>query len=169
MGTRQGSHPSRALAEPQGAGRGGGVPQCRRSRRGKPVYADAIADHHRVPNSRYTFPASRWSSKGGRDGAVWPSRKVRAPWAGCWLTASRGDSKESATENRPPGVRATVRPGKGETVWQEHTALLVTGGARQTPPGARPNRDRGATRRRGPRRLQIPSWSLEPAGNGRPR
>src|SRR4029077_12134877 len=24
--------------------------------------------------------------------------------AGCWLTASRGDSKDSATENRPPGV-----------------------------------------------------------------
>ncbi len=56
---------------------------------------------------------------------------------GCWLTASGGDSKESATENRPPafcalepiGARGTphrglpshpvsfsIRGGKGETV-----------------------------------------------------
>ena len=31
--------------------------------------------------------------------------------AGCWLTASRGDPKESATENKPPR-----KGGKGETV-----------------------------------------------------
>ena len=33
--------------------------------------------------------------------------------AGCWLTASRGDSKDSATENRPPAPQGA---GKGETV-----------------------------------------------------
>lgn len=31
--------------------------------------------------------------------------------AGCWLTASRREPKESATENRPPAIEA----GKGET------------------------------------------------------
>jgi len=42
-----------------------------------------------------------------------PSRKVRAPWAGDWLTASRDDSKESATENKPPRARGNrvVRQG----------------------------------------------------------
>ena len=34
----------------------------------------------------------------------------RARW---WLTATRGDPRDSATENRPPG---TSVPGKGETV-----------------------------------------------------
>ena len=33
--------------------------------------------------------------------------------AGWWLTATRGDPRDSATENRPPGTSA---PGKGETV-----------------------------------------------------
>ncbi len=41
--------------------------------------------------------------------------------AGCWLTASRGDSKESATENKPPASQGApqgdfLRTGKGETV-----------------------------------------------------
>ncbi len=42
--------------------------------------------------------------------------------AGCWITSSGGDPKESATENRPPGLRGERRaarrkfPGKGETV-----------------------------------------------------
>ena len=47
--------------------------------------------------------------------------------AGCWLTASRGDPQESATENKPPmddGLWAGVT-GKGETVRQERTS---TGG-----------------------------------------
>jgi hypothetical protein len=45
--------------------------------------------------------------------------------AGCWLTASRGDPQESATENKPPmggGLRAAVT-GKGETVRQERTSV----------------------------------------------
>ena len=57
--------------------------------------------HH--PQARYTrvgFPLEfgGWSRRRSS-----PSRKVRAPWAGCWLTASRDDSKESATESKPPG------------------------------------------------------------------
>ena len=55
--------------------------------------------------------------------------------AGCWLTARRGNPTESATENTPPRLR-----GKGEPVRQELTAPVATSGARQTPPGARPNR-----------------------------
>src|SRR5512146_1042289 len=35
---------------------------------------------------------------------------------------------------------AELRPGKVERVRQERTAVLATGSARQTPPGARPNR-----------------------------
>ena len=55
--------------------------------------------------------------------------------AGCWLTARRGNPTESATENTPPRLR-----GKGEPARQELTAPVATPGARQTPPGARPNR-----------------------------
>ena len=62
----------------------------------------------------------------GRDGesAGW-SRRGRFPAlrrgrsglhrAGCWLTASRGDPQESATENRPP-MASGPGTGKGETV-----------------------------------------------------
>ncbi len=41
--------------------------------------------------------------------------------AGCWLTASRGDPQDSATENRPP-MAGMARTGKGETVRQERTS-----------------------------------------------
>ena len=61
--------------------------------------------------------------------------------AGCSVTRSRGDVKESATERRPPcevgdlshGVRVKGC-GKSAPVFQ------ATGEAWQTPPGARPNR-----------------------------
>lgn len=50
----------------------------------------------------------------GRVGILGSSRGTsglhRAGW---WLTATRGDPRDSATENRPPG---TPVPGKGETV-----------------------------------------------------
>ena len=42
--------------------------------------------------------------------------------AGCWITSSGGDPKESATENKPPGgreerqCRGAFFLGKGETV-----------------------------------------------------
>ena len=58
----------------------------------------------------------------------------------CRVTPGGGElrrtRRESATESRPP----RLRPGKGERVRQERTAGLATGAARQTPPGARPNR-----------------------------
>ena len=51
------------------------------------------------------------------DGRVEPSGASRGTSglhrAGWWLTATRGDPRDSATENRPPGASA---PGKGETV-----------------------------------------------------
>src|SRR6186997_3223070 len=42
--------------------------------------------------------------------------------AGWWLTATRGDPRDSATENRPPR-RPPGRRGKGETVVQETTSV----------------------------------------------
>src|SRR4051812_25749355 len=42
----------------------------------------------------------------------------RARW---WVTPTRGNPRESATENRPP-LLAPVRRGKGETVVQETTS-----------------------------------------------
>ena len=36
--------------------------------------------------------------------------------AGCWLTASRGDPQDSATESKPPMAGLRARTGKGETV-----------------------------------------------------
>jgi hypothetical protein len=42
--------------------------------------------------------------------------------AGCWLTASRGDPQDSATERKPPMAGLRVRTGKGETVRQERTS-----------------------------------------------
>jgi len=51
-------------------------------------------------------PGGRCFSKFERE------RKVRAPRAGCWVTPSGGDSKESATEKIPPDQKL----GKGEKV-----------------------------------------------------
>ena len=72
--------------------------------------------------------------------------------------------------------RLPARAGKGERVRQERTALAATSAARQTPPGARPNRG-GASRfrlRQGCFALQSsdwarPGWPHEPCGNARPR
>ena len=65
--------------------------------------------------------------------------------AGCWLTASRGDSQESATENRPP--MAPGLPGAQVRVkrcGKSAPAPGATRTARQTPPGARPSVGRSA-------------------------
>jgi len=78
--------------------------------------------------------------------------------AGCRPTAGRGDPQESATEKRPPnGVLRDAR-GKGETVRQERTARRVTGAARQTPPGARANREAAPERARRAARPTPPGW-----------
>ena len=58
----------------------------------------------------------------------------------CRITSGGGDPRESATENKPPR-RVAFSRGKGETVRQERTARAATSAARQTPPGAKPNRD----------------------------
>jgi len=51
------------------------------------------------------------------------SEQDRARW---WLTATRGDPRESATENTQPMASIYRRTGKGEMVRQERTAVLVT-------------------------------------------
>lgn len=81
-------------------------------------------------------------------GAILP-RKVRAPRNAVPGNARRFGSqsdlgnpdqgqchREETADGSPSG-----RTGKGETVRQERTARWATGAARQTPPGARPNRD----------------------------
>ncbi|KPK45013.1 MAG: hypothetical protein AMJ65_01245 [Phycisphaerae bacterium SG8_4] len=68
-----------------------------------------------------------------------------------WLTATRGDPRESATENTQPMVPTSRFTGNGEMVRQERTAALVTAPAGQTPPPARPS-----------------SWLLGPSAVGLP-
>ena len=53
----------------------------------------------------------------------------------CQLIAGEGDFRDSATENKPP------YQGKGETARKELTGFLATKNARQTPLGARLNRE----------------------------
>gem|GEM_PF-1810838 len=88
-------------------------------------------------------------------------RKVRTPQgAGPRNSGQAGDTRgrsrrkawptDSATENKPPGSQG---PGKGEKAVQETTARNARSGARQTSPGARPNREpvmRPASHRRKP-------------------
>src|SRR5436309_15700018 len=58
-----------------------------------------------------------------------------------WVTPSPGDGKESATENRPPGQEAPPPvPVRVKRWGKSPPAPRVTGAARQTPQGARPNR-----------------------------
>jgi hypothetical protein len=82
--------------------------------------------------------------------------------AGCWVTPSRGDPQESATESRPPmaGEPAQARV---KRCGKSAPAPGATRAARQTPPGARPDRGRTA------RPQTPPGRPLEPAGNRRPR
>src|SRR5947209_19854794 len=65
--------------------------------------------------------ATRWTSRpGGRVGVFGPRRgKSGLHRAGWSVTPTRGDSRDSATESRPPH---RVRCGKGETVVQETTS-----------------------------------------------
>ncbi len=61
-------------------------------------------------------PSHPWGEAGrGRSGLH------RAGW---WVTPTRGDPRDSATENRPPPGSASAGPGgKGETVVQETTSV----------------------------------------------
>src|SRR5659263_580385 len=66
----------------------------------------------------------------------------RARW---WVTPTRGDPRDSATENRPPRPFGDVVRVKR---WcKRPPAHRVTGAARQTPPGARPDRKRSRAAR----------------------
>ena len=65
--------------------------------------------------------------------------------AWCWVTPSRGDPQDSATESRPPMARP---PGRAQVrvkrCGKSAPAPGVTRVALQTPPGARSNRGRAA-------------------------
>src|SRR3954462_2882952 len=67
----------------------------------------------------------------------------RARW---WVIPTRGDPRDSATENRPPshlGAAARVKR------WCKRSpAFRVTGTARETPPGARSRRGAYSSRER---------------------
>ena len=69
--------------------------------------------------------AGRWQTGGDGESAGWPRHGPHAGScrgrsglrrAGCWLTASRGDPQDSATERKPPMAGLRVRTGKGERV-----------------------------------------------------
>ena len=67
-------------------------------------------------------------------------RKVGAPQDRVLARVSRGDSQESATENKPPsGSLPSVRV---KRCGKSAPAFRATGMARQTPPGARSRRER---------------------------
>jgi hypothetical protein len=84
-------------------------------------------------------------------------------------------SRESATESKPPmAPRRLSRPGrtgKGERVRQERTGALATALARQTPPGARPNRGLAPVTRGGQECFapRGSGWLLERRSNAPPR
>src|SRR6185369_6714516 len=73
------------------------------------------------PHVRVTWSARQTSRADGRVGILGFSRGTsglhRAGW---WLTATRGDPRDSATEDKPPRRTTRLRPGrrrgKGETV-----------------------------------------------------
>ena len=64
------------------------------------------------------------------------SRKVGAPQGRVLACASRGDSQESATENKPP-VGLAIQSVRVKRCGKSAPASRATGVARQTPPGAR--------------------------------
>ena len=75
---------------------------------------------------------------GGRAFRERSARKVRAPRnSRCRVTPGRRFASEGQCHRKDS---AGLRAGKVERVRQERTAVLATGSARQTPPGARPNR-----------------------------
>jgi hypothetical protein len=84
-----------------------------------------------------------WSGPEDRGAATRRGKSELSRAAG-WLTARRGDATESATENRPP--IASASQGAEEEVRVKRCGKSAprptrVGAARQTPCGARPNRE----------------------------
>ena len=89
--------------------------------------------------------------------------------ARCWVTPSRGDPQESATENRPP-MAISVAQVRVKRCGKSAPAPGVTPAAWQTPPGARPSRGDGRPARHLPHGRRLPSGRpQERAGNRQPR
>src|SRR5205085_12267600 len=58
-----------------------------------------------------------------------------------WLTARRGDATESATESKPPNLHRKVRVARVKRCGKSAPRPARAATARQTPCGARPNRE----------------------------
>lgn len=81
-------------------------------------------------------------------------RKVRAPQGRVLVNGQSGQPEGKCHREQTAGACA----GKGETVRQERTAPVMRRAARQTPPGARSNRDRAGqkwTSRDGPSSVRV--------------
>ena len=76
----------------------------------------------------------------------------------CRITSGGGDPRESATESKPPACARVRVKGCGKSAPRG----LATGAARQTPPGARPNR--GGMRARAFRSVSRPPPGLVARG-----
>jgi hypothetical protein len=122
-----------------------------------------------------TRPSERENGAGGESARRPRAGRFGAPVRGtsglhrarCWVTPSRGNPQESATENRPPMAGPVAGRGPAQVrvkrCGKSAPASGATRAARQTPPGARPRRGRTA------RPQTPPGRPLEPAGNRRPR
>ena len=148
-----------------GRGRGGGgavVPKRRRSARAGRGDRGRRAGPATSRARAVQCGGSPLFDRSAPEGAGWSPARQRAGGksghrrAGCWLTARGGDPTDSATESRPP--RALGRAVRVKRCGKSAPAIRVTGSARQTPPGARPNR-RASSRQRERRAVRS-----EPSG-----
>ena len=79
-----------------------------------------------------------------------------------WLTARRGNATESATENRPPNRFREEPAVRVKRCGKSAPRPARAATARQTPCGARPNRE---ARDRPFPLLELPGRLLDPRGN----
>jgi len=95
-------------------------------------------------------------------------RKVGTPQGRVLACASRGDSQESATENKPPQrLPEGCHGARVKRCGKSAPAPRATGVARQTPPGARPCRERASRPQTLPGRPQR--WmAIHGAGDSAP-
>ena len=117
-----------------------------------------LVENH-PPNTVRIEPTTR--PPGDRGVSRGKSGLQRARW---WLTATRGDPRDSATENKPPALRVRVK-----RRCKRPPAPGVTQAARQTPPGARSRRPEpssgqgtGRPARQLPGRPHRPNWDGRP-------
>ena len=103
-----------------------------------------------------------WRSPGSRGVRTWCALRGKSGHhrAGCWITSSGGNPRESATENTQ---HAGMSGCEGEMVRQERTGVVVT----RRPGKPHPVQGRIGRRLRAAR-PKPSGWPHEPSGNGRP-